>query len=402
MTRSLRPAAVLLAALIALAAPVAAQSPNPFATTARVNDASITLFEVAQRGRFLQVLRTPGVTEERVLDDLISNRLQLEAAAAAGIVPTTEDIDFGIADFAARANLTGEEFLIALQGIGIFPETVRDYIAPLIAWGELVRERFAARARPSESEIDRALALGGQSGAARVLVSEILLPVGPDLIEVAEERALAIAEITSIDQFSSAARQFSIAPSRTNGGRLDWRPIAALPPQLAPVFLTMQPGDVTPPIILDEGIALYQLRALEDQRPITSTDETLEWIRIAGLPGSDPASVMARIQAETDRCDDLFGLYRGASEALLARESAPRAEVPAGLRAVLERLDPGEAAVVSDGGLSVVMLCSRSVLRQEDLDRDAIRQQLFQRNLEALGESFLAELRASAFIEEVE
>lgn len=395
--------AILCLGLSLLATAAPAQQENPFRTVARVNDTVVTRFEVAQRGRLLQLLRTPGLTERSVLDQLIDARLQLEAARSAGIVPTQEDVDFGIEDFAARANLTGEELLIAVADVGIAEETVRDYITVLIAWGELVRERFATRARPSEAEIDRALAFGSRGGSARVLVSEIVLPLTPQLAAVSEERANAIAEIDSIAEFSSAARRFSVAPSRNNGGQLAWQPISDLPPQLTPMFLTMQAGDVTPPILVDGGIALFQLRALEDGRPTLGAEQTVDYMRLALAPGNDPAAVQTRLRAEADVCDDLYGLYREADETRLARRSGPRAEIPAGLRGVLDRLDPGETAVVGDGGaLAVVMLCSRSALREEDLDRDNIRQQLFARNLEALGEAFLAELRAAAFIERSE
>jgi hypothetical protein len=50
-----------------------------------------------------------------------------------------------------------------------------------------------------------------------------------------------------------------------------------------------------------------------------------------------------------------------------------------------------------DGG-SIVMLCSRSVIRDQQITREDVRRQLFARRLEALGDAYLAQLRSEAII----
>jgi peptidyl-prolyl cis-trans isomerase SurA len=391
--------------LCAATLPAAAQQ-GPFDIVARVDESVITRFEVTQRARFFGVLRRPDATADGALQSLIEDRLKIQAARDAGIVPTTDDIRFGIDEFAARANLTGEELLIAVSDVGIEPETVRDYIGTLLAWGEVVRERFTARARPSAAEVERAAALGLDSGATRVLLSEIILPLGPDVAAATQERAAAIAELRSFDAFSAAARRFSVAPSAADGGRLDWLALSDLPAQLAPILLGLQPGDVTAPIPLDGGLGLFQLRGLEDRRPPLAGDVTLVYATIRLPQGADLEAERLRLQNVTDRCDDLFGVYQGAGEDRLVRETAPRSALPAALGSALDRLDTGEMAVFgpqsSTGGGRIVMLCDRSVDEEEDLSLEQIRQQLFARRLESLGAAYLAELRADAFIEILE
>lgn len=409
--RPLTPVRAVLCALIVacawMAAPIAATAQQSlFDTVARVNDSVVTRFEVIQRARLLGVLRRPDASPAAAFEDLIDDRLKEQAARSAGIIPTQEDIRFGIEEFAARANLTGEELLIAVSEVGIEPETVRDYIATLISWGEVVRERFTARARPSDAEIDRAVALGLDSGSTRVLLSEIILPMSADVAAATQERAAAIADLRSFDAFSAAARRFSVAPSAANGGQLDWLPLSELPPQIAPLLLGLQPGDVTRPIPLQGGLALFQLRALEDRRPPLAGAVTLDHATIRFPPGTDLEAERLRLRGLTDGCDDLFGVFQGAGEDRLQREAGPRSALPAPLGPVLDRLDAGEMAVFGpqasgDGG-RIVMLCDRQRIEDEDLSREQIRQQLFVRRLEGLGEAFLAELRSDAFIERLE
>lgn len=401
-------ARTLLAAclwLIVVSLPGMAQQ-GPFDIVARVNDSVVTRFEVAQRARLFGVLRRPDATPDTALESLIEDRLKQEAARDAGIVPTEDDIRFGIDEFASRASLTGEELLIAVSEVGIEPETVQDYIRTLIAWGEVVRERFTARARPSDAEVNRAAALGLDSGATRVLLSEIILPMGPDVAAATQERAAAIAELRSFDAFSAAARRFSVAPSAADGGRLDWLALSDLPPQIAPILLGLQPGDVTRPIPLQDGLALFQLRALEDRRPPLTGAVTIDHAIVRYPPGTDLEAERRRLRDQTDRCDDLFGVFQGAGEDRLQRETGPRSALSAALGGALDRLDAGEMAVFGpqasgDGG-RIVMLCERVATQEEDLSLEQIRQQLFARRLESLGAAYLAELEADAFIERLE
>lgn len=382
--------------------PAGAQQADPFAAVAKVDETAVTRFEVLQRLRLLQVLRMPGLSEERALNDLIDDLLKLTAASRAGIVPTSDEVSLGIEDFAAQANLGSEEFLQAVGEVGIEPETVRDYLRVTLAWGDLVRSRFAPRARPSDAEIDRALALGTGRGSARVLISEIVLPMSPQMAPLSEERARAIAQMTSFADFETAARQFSVAPTRASGGRLDWLSLSELPPQIAPLFLTLQPGEITPPVQVDGAIALFQLRALQDIAPPRASNETVDYARVRLAPGSDPGRELTALRARVDRCDDLFGVLFPASEDVLIRDTVAAGALPAGVGRALRDLDPGEMAAVpptgsADGG-SVVMLCNRIAVQQEDLTREEVQQQLFARRLNSYADAYLEELRAGAFI----
>lgn len=396
----------LICLVTLLCAPLGVQAQQGlFDTVVRVNDGVVTRFEVNQRARLLGVLRRPNATEAAAVQVLIDDRLKEQAARSAGIVPTEEEIQFGLEDFAARANISSEELLIAVSQVGIEPETVRDYVRGLLSWGEVVRERYTARARPSEADIDRAMALGNGNGSARVLLSEIILPLNQDVAAASQERAAAISDLRSFEAFSAAARRFSVAPSRNNGGQLGWLSMSDLPPQIGPILLTLQPGDVTPPIPVDGGIALFQLRALEDSRPPLGGAVTLDYMQVRFPPGTNLASETARLESLTDGCGDLYGVFKGAGEDQLIRNSAPRSELPAGIATVLDTLDAGEIATlapqVAGTGGSLVMLCERSDIRDEDLSREDVGRQLFLRRLEAFGDAYLAELRAAAFIEYV-
>ena len=104
-------AAAPMAALPLIApTPAVAQEENPFAPRVTVNGSVITNFEIAQRALFLRALRLPGDPEKEAIRALIEDRLGQQAAKAAGVTVSAEDIAGGMTEFAARANLSAEEF----------------------------------------------------------------------------------------------------------------------------------------------------------------------------------------------------------------------------------------------------------------------------------------------------
>ena len=130
-------------AICALALPAAAQ--GLFDPAARVDDAIITEYEVQQRMRFLQVLNAPGASREAALEALIDDRLRLRAASTVGLSITEEGLAEGLSDFAARGNLSTEDFVASLERAGIARETFRDFVQVNIVWRDLIRARYGNR-----------------------------------------------------------------------------------------------------------------------------------------------------------------------------------------------------------------------------------------------------------------
>ncbi|PTN03615.1 periplasmic chaperone for outer membrane proteins SurA [Rhodovulum imhoffii] len=390
---------VLTLFLAVLAVPVAAQQGGPFAPRMIVNDKAITNYELTQRLRLVRVLGQPGNAEEIALDGLIDDRLRVAEATRLGVLPEDEAILAGMEEFAARANLTAEEFTALLTARGVARETFRDFVAAGIAWREVVRARYAPRVTISEAEIDRALALSSRKGGARVLMSELILPADTPERQ-ASSQALAdrlSRTISTTGGFASAARQYSVSSSRGRGGRIDWIPLANLPPQMAAMILTLAPGEVSEPIPLGQAIALFQLRAIEETGTPAADAVSVEYARFR-LP--DPARA-EQVGIRLDTCDDLYGAAKGLPEEMLTREVKPMADIPRDLGMELAKLDPGEMITRAwGGGAEIVMLCARTPQLEASPDRGEIRQRLLNQRLGSYADSYLAELRADAIIRE--
>lgn len=375
-----------------------------FAPAIQINDRVITYYEIEQRREFLRLLRAPGNLDEVVVEQLIDDRLRLDAAAEFGVSLNDEQVEAAETEFASRANLSREEFIGVLEAAGVHPSTYRDFVVAGSVWREVVRGRFNARAQISEAEVDRALALSSQTGGARVLLSEIILPADAERRFEAELLAEDLSDIRSFDRFAAAAREYSASASRGRGGRMDWMPLSNLPPQIRGEILTLAPGETTGPIRLDNAIAIFQLRALEETDVPQPTNVAVEYARFfVAADTLDAARARAEaLRAEVDVCDDLYGAALGLPEEQLERVVLPLAEVPADTALELAKLDAGEvstALVTTDGRAAVfLMLCGRTPILETDIDREQVAGQLRNARLASYAEGYLAELKADAFI----
>lgn len=395
LTRFLILGFALLAAQMALA-----QSSNPFAPRIIVNDRAITNWEVEQRIQFLTLLNAPGDLEEQALEGLIEDRLRLDAADALGIEASDEAINAGMAEFAGRANLTTEQFIVELGKVGIAGQTFRDFVAPSVAWRDIVRGRFAGRSQVTEEEIDRAIALSTQQGNARVLLAEIILRADtPEFQAQSQKLADELSQsIKSTAAFGAAARKYSASQTAGQGGRTPWIDLANLPPQISSQVLSLAPGEVTAPIPIPNAIALFQLRELEENDPQEPDALTIEYARFFVAQGARKQA--PEIVAEIDTCDDLYGIAKGLPEETLLREVKPVAEISPDVALALAKLDNNESAILNGAnGASVVMLCGRTpALGDEEIDREQFRVRLVNQRLVSYAESYLEELKADAII----
>ncbi|MEP5730046.1 MAG: peptidylprolyl isomerase [Sulfitobacter sp.] len=382
-----------------------APAQNLFAPVAVVGDSVVTEFEVQQRQRFLQLLNAPGSDRDSTVLGLIEDRIRFAAVQDAGIALTPEGLETGLAEFAARANLTTDEFVVALEQSGVSRETFRDFVINSLSWRELVRVRYLNRVVITDAEIDRALGNTRSSGdGIRVLLSEIIIPAPPP--EAAKVNALAaqIAASTSEAEFSNFARQYSATASRGRGGRMPWTPLSDLPPTLHPILLDLGLGDVTAPLPIPNAVALFQLRGIEETNAPAPVFSKIEYAAyyIAGGRSEAGLAEAAKIRAQVDVCNDLYGIAQGQPEEVLERGEKAPADIPQDIAFELAKLDPGEVstALTRSNGQTLVflMLCKRTTEANAEATREDAIAALRQRKLQRFADTFMEELRAGTRI----
>ncbi len=402
MKTNMRALTAALATCVTLMAPtmVTAQ----FGPAVTVNDSVVSDFEVSQRLAMLQIFRTPGANETLALEQLIEDRLKLEQLGNAGLSITEEGLRGAMADFAGRANLELDQFLTVLGQQGVSEETLRDFVRVNVSWRDYIRSRYGDRATVSEAEIDQALGQSSGASGIEVLLSEIIIPAPPPRAQQAIATAERISQLTSTSAFEAEARRVSALPSRTRGGRLDWLPITNYPAGLRSLLLNLAPGEVTAPIPITNGVALFQMRGVREVPTAPSEPAAIEFAAfyIAGGLSERALREAARVDANVDTCDDLYGIARDLPEEQLQRDVLPPAEIPQDVAIELAKLDPGETSYVltraNGETLVFLMMCGRTPALGEGQDRDTIRAQLVSQRLSSYADALLADLMAAATI----
>jgi len=428
--------AALLAGGVTLAAgAVRAETTGDFSPRLRVNDSAITGFEIEQRVKFLTLLSFPGDIPAEAENGLIEDRLRQQAAKTLGVTVSDQEMQDGMAEFAGRANLDTTKFLAAIAQGGVDPETFRDFVRAGLAWRGAVRSRFAGRVSVTDAEIDRALSADyGRGEGPRVLISELLMRAGAGEMARTGKLAMRLKDtIHSEADFARAARENSIAPSRNDGGKLNWIPLSNLPPQVRDVISKTGQGQVTDPIPMNGYVGLFLVRGLSQGGKIPPGAVVVDYAELH-LPAGAGAD-LARIRAQSPTCDDLYTAARGLPASQLQRHLQRHGQIGGATGAALDRLDANESAPLTyaDGSIGLVMLCSRTATRADgpitpdvplvvpaqparsaagDIipsvvdgagfgkgpGRDAVRDEITNRKLGQLADAWLAQLKADAII----
>jgi peptidyl-prolyl cis-trans isomerase SurA len=395
-----RASRTLLGAAVALClAQAAAAQSNPFAPVRIINDKVISQYELDQRVIFLTLLRQPGDPVEEALKGLTQDKLQLWTAEQFGVTASPDQIQSGMEEFAARANLTSEQFVEAIGQAGMDTEAFRDFITAGLVWREVVRGKFGPGISISEAEIDRALASYVPTTLPLVDVSEIVIPA----VGAGRDAALALARKLKIElsvngDFEAAAREHSAGPTAGSGGHLALQRLTSLPEASIPVVRRLKPDQVSEPVVMDDQVVLYKLHAITDEQLSGPGELVLDYAQFLLPAGEDAAALRARV----DTCNDLYTEAKGLPEDRLLRDSHPLSAVPSDIAAALTLLDVGESTTsLQRGGYQVfLMLCNRGYDKTLVPLRDDVRAQLTNQRLAAMAEVYMEELRSEAIIRE--
>lgn len=383
----------------------AAYSQGQFAPAITVNDSVITVYELQQRARLLELFRTPGDPNAIAREQLIEDRLKQREIDLAGLRLSDEALASEVEAFAGRANLDVDQFMTVLSQNGVDRGTLEEFVRIGVTWRDYVRNRFGDQARVSDAEVSAALRRGANTNTGiEVLLNEIIIAAPPPQAAAALARAQQISQLTSTAAFEAQARQVSALPSRTRGGQLDWLPVSNYPPQIQDLILALAPGEVTAPLPITNGVALFQLRAVREIPSAPPAPTAIDYAAFYLPAGSDGGiGAAAALAGRIDTCDDLYGAARGLPAEVLERSTLPVANIPQDVAIELARLDPDEISTNltrADGQTRVLlMLCNRE-FDDADVpqDRDAVANQLRSQRLAALATGLLQDLRASATI----
>lgn len=381
-----------------------AQAQSPFSPARKVNDRVISNYDVEQRMRFLQVLNAGAADLRReALNRLTEEAVQRDYASRRNVRVNRDEVQEGMAEFASRADLSADELVTALNGAGVDRETFVNFVESGLLWRKLVGQELPRLVSVSGADVARARDVAAILGTQRVLLSEIFLPTDPEFADAVSQIMGMIESARSVEEFSNLAREFSLAGTRDQGGRLaDWVPVENLPSAVSGAVTSGSAGQIIGPLELGGAIAYFQIRAVDSSRDIPADRVTLTYQRLL-LPGGRSEENLARVaqmRAQVTNCASLGAFARGLPEQALVEREALMGSIPQSDAVELARLDRNEisANTTEGGNLVVLMLCARELAYDEPPSDDQVRNLVFEQRVGAMADVKLQELIADADI----
>jgi peptidyl-prolyl cis-trans isomerase SurA len=359
------------------------------------------------------------VLEERVLDQLITESIQMQMADRAGMRISDNELNETMANIADRNGMSLAQFESQLQAEGVTYNQAREQIRKEMLTSRVQQRQVGNRVRVTDREVENYLesleARGGNNAQYRLAYIFVSVDDPSDEAEVdaAREKAERLrSEIASGRDFREVAVAESDASNALEGGDMGWRAEGQLPSLVAPVVPELPVGEPSEVLENNSGFHLVMVmdkRGGEQQQMIQQHRVRHILVR--------PSEATTDNQAETMIRDLYQQLQNGASFSALAREYSddpvsgsyggnlgwvsPGQMVPAFEQAMLNA-DIGElrGPFRSQFGWHILQVQER---RQKDISgdvRDAeARQAIYRRKFETELQNWLQEIRDEAFIE---
>lgn len=365
-----------------------------------------------------QRLPPRSVLEKQVLGRLILKKLQLAAAARAGINVSEDIVAQAINNIAQNNNLSLSEFRQTLEQGGISFRTFRKGIQEEIIMQRLQDQEVRRRIRITDQEVDAFIARQASSVGERSAyeLQHILIATpeaaSPEQMKRARERAESI--VTSLRngaEFADIAITESDGRQALEGGDLGWRKANQLPTLFVDLVINMERGEISDPIRTASGYHIIRLNDYKGGDRKIITQSQVRHILISTNEVTSNSDAKTRLEQLRQRIiggDDFAALARSHSD---DKSSAikggdlgwitPGALLPR-FEEEIEKLSPGELTEPfrTEFGWHLAQLIER---RQHDstaeIQKAEARKAISNRKTAEEGELYLRRLKDEAYID---
>lgn len=258
-----------------------------------VNDEVVTLYELntmmqALTGTPYEQLKNRSEeiylkTRQKVLDDLIDQKIGLEKIKELKIEVTAKEVDQTIERVKADNQLTQEDLLAELKEHGSTYESYRESIKKELERIQLINYEVKSKIILREEEIEEYYNTHRDefTSEGRVRLALIFLKQ-EDPADKNEARALyqkaqdILSMIKGGKNFANLARKFSNGPGASEGGDLGVFKMSELNPEMAEIIKDLSAGEVSKPIIRPYGIRIIKVEEKDG-----GEEKSLEQVRNA-------------------------------------------------------------------------------------------------------------------------
>ncbi|MBC7193664.1 peptidylprolyl isomerase [Marinobacter sp.] len=357
--------------------------------------------------------------EERVLEQLVTESIQLQMAERAGMRISDNELNETMANIARNNGMTLEQFEQQLAREGVSYREAREQIRREMLVSRVQQRQVGNRVRVTDREVANYLEARQERQGSNNEYRLAHLLIGVDNfgdeaeVAAARERAERLRQqILDGRDFREVAVAESDGPNALEGGELGWRTESQLPSLLVPVVPDLATG--VPSQVLESGSGFHLVMVLDKRGGEQKT--VIEQARVRHILVR-PSETVSPAAAE-ERIRELYRQLRdGADFAGLAREHSDDA-VSGSAGGDLEWVSPGQMVPEfeqvmkstpvgeisrpfrSQFGWHILQVTDR---REKDMSGEIrnsqARQAIYRRKFEAELQNWLREIRDEAYVE---
>lgn len=378
-----------------------------------VNDEAITNADVEDRMGLIFLSSglerneaTSKSVRERVIKNLIEEKLQMQEAKHSGIDVTNAEVENAIATIAKQNRMTIDDMNAMMQHGGVQRQTLVDQIKATLMWTRVIQRQLRPQVEVGDDEVSAVLErIKANEGKPEYLMAEIFLNVDnpADEAKVQELATSLLERMKNGAPFNVIAQQFSKGTGALNGGDLGWIQPGQLGGELDKAAQALAVGGVSQPIRMPDG---FHILAKKQERIISAVDPRSIEVHMRQANFALQGRTLASAQPEIDRfrqnvasCSALtsrVGQYQDWSAADLGEKRI--GELPPWLAKLAQTLPVNEPSNVMEknGYAMLLYVCERN---DSGADRNTILASIGNEKLELQARRLLRDLQRSASIE---
>lgn len=212
--------------------------------------------------------KTQSIIRNHAMYSLIDERLISSEAHRLGVEIDEKDLQFALNSIAQKNGVSLKQLESHTKKAGINFDDLQEQIKNQLLWNKIIRTTVEPKIFVSDKEVEEnkkaiiaALHTAKNQSATQVKLAEIVIyGRGKKKAEDIDSLAWKLhSEIKAGANFNKFAREFSQSASAKFGGEIGWVYTSQLMPELVRAIAHVHNGDISKPIVTDDGVSLIKV-----------------------------------------------------------------------------------------------------------------------------------------------
>lgn len=387
----------------------------PKATTTQivavVNKDAITAADLDNRVKFAAATSGSKIDltmRQMVLQSLIWERLQLQAAHSKKILISEADIKEALEKVAKNNHMTTAQMKSMFSSKGVSIKTLEDSLHAQLAWVEYVRTQHSPRIQVAAKEIDQTMErLSAKGGENQYSYIEIFLNLdSPDQESSVLQKAQSLAQqLRSSTTPKMVAQEFSQSSSAARGGEIIGVSETQIDPALAKALKSANSEQVVGPVRVSNGYIVAKLVSRRFAGEGDPNEAEANLIQVGFMTSSQ---MPPEVQTQTQQAIEVLRSCRGCGEfrqkaqemgAPISSSSVKMGTLPPAVADAIRKGGSGKCHVIpANQGVMVMMACDFKKSEYKMPSRQDVEQILQEEKIAKVAHRDRLRIQATAFI----